>query len=241
MSLLLVALGGAAWYILDYLFAPKHSVNEPPLVSQSIPYIGHLLGLLRYGTHYYEMKWYSSSSRCDQEFGSSADRIFSTQFNFPIFTLNMLNVKVYVTRSPELVNAINRNSSKLAFNPFIAHLGKRITGHDEATSQIVQHSLNGENGTGYVIDIHDRIVKALAPGDGLVSMTSTMLQESFTHFAALDAKSDNEIDLFEWTREVMTICSSRAIYGPENPFSKNPDLVPAFWFVLGLHHLNQPY
>lgn len=140
----------------------------------------------------------------------------------------MLNARVYVITSPELVNAVNRNSSKLAFNPFIAHLEKRITDYDETTSRIVQHNLNGENGTGYVIYVHNRVVKALAPGDGLVNMTSTMLQEAFSHLAAFEAKSNNEVNLFEWTREVVTLCSSRAIYGPENPFSSSPKLMPAF-------------
>ena len=56
----------------------------------------------------------------------------------------MLNGKVYIVTSPELVSAVNRNSKALAFNSFIAQLGKRITSHDEATSRIVQHNLNGE-------------------------------------------------------------------------------------------------
>ena len=73
----------------------------------------------------------------------------------------MLNGKVYVVTDPELVNTVNRNSKVLAFNPFLAQLGKRITGHDDATSRIVQENLNRDNGPGYVTEIHDGTVAAL--------------------------------------------------------------------------------
>ena len=139
----------------------------------------------------------------------------------------MLNGKVYVVTAPDLVNAVNRNSKKIALNPFIAQIGKRITGHDEATSQIVQHNLNGEHGPGYVIDVHDGIVASLAPGKDLEQMTKAMLQHASPYFQALS--KDGEINLFEWTRHMVTMCSTRAVYGPENPFNKNPNFVKSFW------------
>ncbi|KAL6714487.1 hypothetical protein ACLMJK_007911 [Lecanora helva] len=139
----------------------------------------------------------------------------------------MLNGKVYVVTSPEMVNAVNRNAKKIAFNPFIAMLGKRITDHDEETSRIVQHNLNGENGPGYVIDVHDGIVSSLAPGNALEEMTRSMLLQASKYFEAL-AKGD-EINLFEWTRQMVTMCSTRAVYGPKNPFNANPDYVSLFW------------
>lgn len=139
----------------------------------------------------------------------------------------MLSGKVYIVTSPDLVNAVNRNSKKIAFNPFVAMLGKRITGHDEDTSQIVQHNLDGEHGTGYVIDVHDRTVASLAPGKDLYQTMKAMLSHGSTYFEAL--VSDAEINLFEWTRYTVTMCSTRALYGPESPFSKSPKLADSFW------------
>ena len=143
----------------------------------------------------------------------------------------MLNSKVYVVTSPELVSAVNRNAKTLAFNPFIAELGKRITSHDQATSLIVQHNLNGENGSGYVIEVHDGTKTALAPGKSLEDMTSAMLQEVFIRLTALDHGAIGEIDFFAWIRKTVTMCSTQAIYGPENPFKKHPELEKAFWFI----------
>ena len=139
----------------------------------------------------------------------------------------MLTSKVYVVTSPELVSAVNRNSKQIAFNPFIAALGKRITGHDECTSQIVQHNLNGEHGPGYVIDVHDGMVATLALGKDLEQMTKAMLQYISPCLAALSKSED--INLFEWTRKTVTLCSTRAVYGPQNPFDKDAKLVESFW------------
>ncbi len=152
----------------------------------------------------------------------------SKKCKLPIYTLGMLNGKVYIVTSPTLVSAVNRSSKVLAFNPFIAQLGKRITGHDETTSRIVQHNLNGENGSGYVIEVHDAIVTALAPGKNLEKMTEAMLWEASAY---LDKLKDQEVDLFGWTQQMVTMCSTRAIYGPKNPFNSDPNLTTAFWFV----------
>lgn len=55
-AILLIILGaGAIWYLLDYLYVPKQLPNEPPLLSHPIPYVGHIIGLLRHGTKYYEL------------------------------------------------------------------------------------------------------------------------------------------------------------------------------------------
>ena len=54
ITLFSVAAALLIWFVLDRRYAPKHSPREPPMVSSSIPYIGHILGLLQYGTRYYQ-------------------------------------------------------------------------------------------------------------------------------------------------------------------------------------------
>ena len=55
---LLVLLISALWLALHFLCTPIHDPREPPLVTSRIPFIGHILGLLRYGTRYYQMTRY---------------------------------------------------------------------------------------------------------------------------------------------------------------------------------------
>ena len=38
-----------------YLLGPKYDPREPPVVSSLVPYVGHILGLLRYGLRYFEI------------------------------------------------------------------------------------------------------------------------------------------------------------------------------------------
>ena len=51
VSLLLVVV----YISLVYLFSPKYDPREPPVISSLIPYVGHILGLLRYGQRYFEI------------------------------------------------------------------------------------------------------------------------------------------------------------------------------------------
>ena len=55
LLLVLAILSATTWYALDYFYVPKQLPNEPPLVGHHIPYIGHIIGLLRHGTRYYQI------------------------------------------------------------------------------------------------------------------------------------------------------------------------------------------
>ena len=38
-----------------YLFGPEYDAREPPVIPHMIPYIGHILGLIRYGGRYFSI------------------------------------------------------------------------------------------------------------------------------------------------------------------------------------------
>ena len=41
------------YVLLGKLVNVSHDANEPPLIPQGVPFVGHLLGLLQNGSHYY--------------------------------------------------------------------------------------------------------------------------------------------------------------------------------------------
>lgn len=135
--------------------------------------------------------------------------------------------------SPELVNAVSRSSASIAFNPFIAQLGKRLTGIDEATMTIICDNLNGETGHwGLVLETHDETIAAMAPGESLDHMNRAMLQQATDHLRALEQDTDGTIiNLYAWVKHVLTVCSTSAVYGAKNPFSVEPELEQTFWYV----------
>lgn len=48
-----------AFLLFSELFiAPKHQAQEPPLVPQQIPYLGHVAGLFLHGMKYFEFTRY---------------------------------------------------------------------------------------------------------------------------------------------------------------------------------------
>jgi hypothetical protein len=61
----------AFWYLLDYYCTPQHLPDEPLVVSSSIPYIGHIIGLIRHGTRYYEITRCVSSHLSTKEESST--------------------------------------------------------------------------------------------------------------------------------------------------------------------------
>jgi hypothetical protein len=68
MLLPLVVLALAAICFLNYYWMPKHDANEPPVVSSSIPYVGHIIGLWQHGSRYYEFMRYLPDMLYEREY-----------------------------------------------------------------------------------------------------------------------------------------------------------------------------
>lgn len=64
MAFILVAILFTACYflLLRFLHLP-HNPKEPPLIPQHIPFIGHLIGMLKSGSGYYRTVTFVSSGR----------------------------------------------------------------------------------------------------------------------------------------------------------------------------------
>lgn len=139
----------------------------------------------------------------------------------------MLKGKVYIVTPPKRLTPLNCNPKIIAFNLFIAQLGKRITSHDEKISQIVQHNLNSEQGPGYGIEVNNGIVAVLAPSKIIKSIIKAFLEEASTYFDIF--ANNNKISRFAWIRHTVTIYSTRAIYRPENSFNKQSKYNNLFW------------
>lgn len=89
----LAGLNGTSWFLITTVlgvllliclqaFIPRMDPHEPPLLKPRIPFIGHLIGLLRHQKHYFD--------------------ILNEKYRLPIYTLPVLGGKIYVVTSPEL-------------------------------------------------------------------------------------------------------------------------------------------
>lgn len=54
ISAVLVIVVVVGYVSLVYLFSPKYDPREPPVLPRWVPYVGHILGLIRNGPLYFE-------------------------------------------------------------------------------------------------------------------------------------------------------------------------------------------
>ena len=54
LLVVLLTLTASFIFLFETYWVPKHNSNEPPLVLQRIPYVGHVAGLFLHGMKHFE-------------------------------------------------------------------------------------------------------------------------------------------------------------------------------------------
>jgi len=214
MLILPLALGYLVGLFLYHFFSKdKNDSREPPLIPQSLPFVGHILGLLSDGHIYLEN--------------------LSAIYDLPIYTLRTFTTRVYVVNSPELVIAVQRNAKNISFTPFVVAMLPRLFDVSRRDIDIASRNHDEEDGHwGFMSDVHRSTYSVLGPGVDLDNMVRSLLENMMIHFEELSNSPGGEavtIDLFSWVRRTITAASTSAVYGPENPFTCQQGLETAFW------------
>ncbi|KAH6876823.1 cytochrome P450 [Thelonectria olida] len=204
--------------LLSKVLTPNIDSREPPVIKPSIPFIGHIIGIIRYQSHYHRIIHNANPSR-------------------PIATLPMLNGKMYSIYDPNLIQTALR-SKTVSLTPFATDFAQKTFGlDDELTAKV---KADGVFST-FVEVMH-------------ASFAAGMVQKMNVHFLAnISAKMDpiscgavrvNEVNagkeevipeglevenLYLWIRDVMTLGTTKALYGDHDPFGPNPSLVDEIW------------
>ena len=147
----------------------------------------------------------------------------------------MLNQRMYIVNSPELVVAVQRLTKSLAFQPFVAAMLPNLLLVDKDAMEIVKRNLDGDQGDwGLIPDTHKETWPAIAPGPKLDRMIQDMFATllPFLDEFAGEGKATTSTDLYAWARRAFTLAGMDSLYGPENPFRWNLELEDAFWYVL---------
>lgn len=146
-----------------------------------------------------------------------------------------MNARTYVINEPSLVLAAEKASKTLTFHPFIAFFIPRLFGVGKREMDIVMQNIDLKEGNwGLSYETSHGMHAVMAPGPMLDQMNETMLR-TFLPFVDELAQPSSfgadgvEIDLFKWIRRKFSMASTEAIYGPGNPFKKQPELENCFW------------
>ncbi|OCL11145.1 cytochrome P450 [Glonium stellatum] len=214
LSLLVVAVLACGVFLIEYFFGHKHHAQEPPRVPSAvpIPYLGHMIGLMRYKMGYYVK--------------------LSAKYPLPAYTVTTFGGKVYVVNSPELAVAVFRSVKALSFANIAATVVSRISLSSKEGTEIMLKNATGEEGDkGYTVEGFKRIHAALGPGPGLEQMTTLAAQHVAVNMGKLKPEKESTITrimLYEWIQHLIAVATSDAVYGPMNPF-QNPEVESAFW------------
>ncbi|KAI0023466.1 cytochrome P450 [Xylariomycetidae sp. FL0641] len=216
-SPLLVAFGVVALSYVATRMLVGHDPREPPLAPQSIPLVGHMVGLSRRAFNYY------------------VD--LSQKMSKPIFTLPLPGQKMYVITSPELIQKVQKQHKTLAFPPIEAKFASKVCGASREAQAILAKNLNGDEGDfGLSMDSYAAMRSALKPGPRLDDMNRVMIQEITDSLDSLQPAQGKSltIGMYTWLRDAITTATTRSVYGPMNPYD-DKSIAEAFWeFESGL-------
>ena len=85
-----------------------------------------------------------------------------------------------------------------------------------------------EGGENYLSAIHQSMLQAMAPGASLLDMNSRVLSTMAEYLDKIGTEGQT-INLYRWTRDVLTIATAGALYGSKNPVSDDNKLIDSLW------------
>ncbi|CZR46188.1 uncharacterized protein FPRO_11635 [Fusarium proliferatum ET1] len=184
----------------------KPDAREPPYVKETVPYFSHIYGLLKHGLRYFDL--------------------VSAQQPHPIFTIDMSGQKNYIVTSPELVQAVQRNTTSLSFSPAMIPAFRRMMGFDEAGIELIFRDAHTENGM--YGEIH-RVQKAsLLPGTESLDELCTLIRAKLLNIVN-ELPSNQTIYLYAWVQDLFMRTNNSACFGEKDPFTLDPSLNLTFW------------
>ncbi|PBP21115.1 prostacyclin synthase [Diplocarpon rosae] len=182
--------------------------QEPRPAHSRIPYVGHMINLLRHHNAYFSM--------------------LHAKQPHPITTLKILSQRIYIISSPALVQAAFRASKTVDFEIIKATASCRAVNFSKQTTAIVQAPPDPARGnSNYMLDLHREMYGALM-GEDLLETNAKLLN---CLAAALNRVGSGweEKQLFRWLRTFYSVASAEALYGASNPIQADEKLVPMIW------------
>ncbi|KPM39720.1 hypothetical protein AK830_g6825 [Neonectria ditissima] len=205
--------------LLNKLLSPRMNQLEPPLVKPTIPFIGHIIGIIRHQNGYHRI-------------------VHDANPSLDIATLPMLNGKMYTVFNPHLIQTILR-SKVASFEPFVtefaqktfdlsAHTFAKVTSNPKVVPDFTDgihssfqtemlHKMNVHFLTGISTKL-GRVGGSVRTVDSMNAGKETLIERGL------------EVDnLYLWCRDIMTLATTRALYGDHDPYNEDPSLVELAW------------
>ena len=138
--------------------------------------------------------------------------------------------KVYVVNSPHLISQINRRQKVIDSDAFFVNvvMGKLFGFRDDDLAELSRDA--GEKGTlrrdSKVLE-HSLLERGAVPLDEIFGMIMGGVAD---RLGATAREGSVTIGLQAWLREVFTLSTADGLFGAQNPFRQDPDLLDDFWY-----------
>lgn len=134
--------------------------------------------------------------------------------------------KTYIITSPDLMQAAQRHTKTLKFDPLVTFGLRNVAGiQNEKILHLLREKESGGGGLVQKI-MHDMAPKLL--GKPLDTMNLCMTRLLLPHFDRLAEATT--VDLYGWCRDVIMDASTQSLYGTLNPYA-DAEVSKAFWSV----------
>ncbi|WQF86395.1 Putative cytochrome P450 [Colletotrichum destructivum] len=197
-------------YLAYQIFwASSHDPREPKLIKSRIPILGHIVGIYKHGSRHFT--WIAQKT------------------GLPIYLLPMIGGgRIAIANTPEVLSAIDKNPTAVAFIPLAALVIKKLSGLSAEGNRILCGKTAGpDKHEGYMHILSKGVHSTLAPGRSLDAVTSIVAYDLNDSIQELHGKT-TRMNVLHWFRHAFGISSTDGIYGPGNPF-KDPKVEAGFW------------
>lgn len=164
------------------------------------------------------MRTKTCTTRTQLHAGTHQETI-SRKTDAEIYTIGVLNFKVYVTQTPRLTH-ITQRTKTLSFDPLL-QLASRVHGDisDDAYKQF---------GGDLLKNLNLRTREALTPGPHLDAQNSRMGNQSLAEVEDIVKQEKTELDLFRWAKHAIVQATAAGLYGVQHPF-RDTRVADAMW------------
>ncbi|KAK0635126.1 cytochrome P450 [Bombardia bombarda] len=202
--------------LLRHISTPTLHPFEPPLIAPRIPFLGHIINLLR-------------------QQGAFYTNVYATH-PLPIATLPMADKRMYMLTSPALIQAAMRSRS-LSFEPFMNEFAQKMVALTDAEWAPVP-ALTPQ----FIKTIHASLTGDHLAKMNLVALNNHVAFFLNKVIPPTSFSACLEIpDLYAHLKTLVTLATADGLYGPDpatNPFRARPSLIDDLWdFDSGLFNL----
>ncbi|KAI1368199.1 cytochrome P450 [Xylaria arbuscula] len=205
-SIITIAFGTivATYVFFRVLMVSTQDEREPQAIETNIPFLGPMIGIAREKSSFY--------------------RRLRDDHHLPIYTLRLPFMRMYIVNSTELIPVLQRYWRTISFSALAIDAG-RIIGMSRKAIDTMERDLTSKDG--FSASWPKYIAAVMGPGEDLDSMNRRSTEIYAAEMERLRAQGASKIGLWQWSRQMMVVSTTEAVWGPQNPF-RDPAIAEAW-------------